>query len=217
MVVSPTQVINKSFVKNEAIISTNSEDNILVVSPTQVISKSFLDHEDNISINSEPGLLVASSSSVKENYFLNEKDNISTPKNSNTQFNNDDDRFKNDEPFFGVNQFINPGNNFPSSTNSSQINGLFQKIEEFENNNKILINKMYDVEVKSNSNDQYSRRNNFEIAGIPDNITQDNLELTVGKILDKLNIKVGWKDFQACHRLKNHSWSKGPAKTIEIL
>ena len=73
---------------------------------------------------------------------------------------------------------------------------------------------MYDVEVKSISNDQYSRRNNFEIAGIPDNITQHNLKSTVGKILDKLNIKVGWNDFQACHRLKNHSWSKGPAKTI---
>ena len=216
LVVSPTQVINKTFVENEVIRLTNSEDDVLVVSPTQVIKKSFLENEDIISANSVPDLSVASSSQVKKTNFFDEKnDNVSIPKNCNNQFINDDTQFKNDDPLdFGGNQFINPGNNFPSSTHSSQIDDLFQKIEELENNNKILFNKMYDVEVKSNSNDQYSRRNNFEIAGIPDNITQDKLEVTVSKILDKLNIKVGWNDFQACHRLKNHSWSNGPAKTI---
>ena len=180
--------LDNLFEKVKLINSNVSDPDVLVVSPTQVMKKSFLDHDGHVST---PNL------------------------NLNTQFVNDKP-FENIRNFEDENLFVNSGNNFVSSSlNSLPLSDLIQKIEVLEDNNKTLFNKIYDVEVKSASNDQYSRRNNFEIAGIPGTINQDNLESTVVNILDKLDIKVGWHDIQACHRLKNNARSNGPDKTIQ--
>ena len=101
-----------------------------------------------------------------------------------------------------------------SSSSSSLSHDLLQRVKVLEEDNICLKEKMYYAEVKSASNDQYSRRNNFEIAGIPDSIHHDKLEGTVINILNELNIKVGWKDIEACHRLRKHPRSKEPARTI---
>ena len=48
---------------------------------------------------------------------------------------------------------------------------------------------------------QYTRRNNIEIAGIPENIKNEVLEDTVVKILDKIGVKCDPTVIEACHRL----------------
>ena len=45
--------------------------------------------------------------------------------------------------------------------------------------------KIISLESKSNSVEQYGRRNNMEINGIPNSISDDNLESTVINVLGK--------------------------------
>ena len=49
--------------------------------------------------------------------------------------------------------------------------------------------------------DQYSRRNNIVIQGIPQSVKYKDLEDKVINVLDKVNIKVTKNDIEACHRL----------------
>ena len=59
---------------------------------------------------------------------------------------------------------------------------------------------------------QYIRRNNVEICGIPDSIEQKDLEQTVIKIAESIGVDVYEDDIEACHRLK--SKNSVPQKTI---
>ena len=61
---------------------------------------------------------------------------------------------------------------------------------------------------------QYIRRNNIEICGIPDDINDKDLEKKVLEIADIIGIKVESDDVEACHRLKAKKKEKGPKKTI---
>ena len=59
-----------------------------------------------------------------------------------------------------------------------------------------------------NSLQQYGRRNNLEISGIPDSVTTDDLEDKVIEILSKVDVNVTNNDIEACHRMgksKNNS------------
>ena len=65
--------------------------------------------------------------------------------------------------------------------------------------NEWIIDNMNDiVDLQS-----YSRRENIEIRGIPDNIKQNDLELYVVKILNKIGVGVNSYGIAACHRLKS--------------
>ena len=188
--------------------SNASEHDVLEVSPTQVINKPFSDERANINVSDYNILNVSPTQEVKKKSFSDDGMKI-----------NYDNQFNCDIPFenirhFDDNHFDNPGGKNSLSKNSLPINNILQRMDVLEENNKLLQNKIYDVEVKSASNDQYSRRNNLEIAGIPENINHEKLESTVCNLLDKLNIRVGWNDIEACHRLKNHPKSIDPAKTI---
>ena len=59
--------------------------------------------------------------------------------------------------------------------------------------------KVISLEENSNSLEQYGRRNNFEITGIPDDVFDQNLEKKVIEILDKIDVNVYRKDIEACH------------------
>ena len=77
-----------------------------------------------------------------------------------------------------------------------------------------LKERIFNLEKKCAANDQYSRRNNVEIAGIPDSLPDDLLEDKVIEILNYLNISlVNW-DIEACHRLKKSLNSPSPARVI---
>ena len=62
--------------------------------------------------------------------------------------------------------------------------------------------------------DQYNRRNNLEIVGIPDEIPQNSLEETVIKIASCLDVKVTKSDVEACHRLRKKPNYEGNANVI---
>ena len=89
-------------------------------------------------------------------------------------------------------------------------------IKNLQNENKRLNDevsqlkeKIISIESKSNSVEQYGRRNNMEINGIPNSISDDNLESTVTNVFSKAtNIHVTADDIEACHRIgksKKHS------------
>ena len=90
-------------------------------------------------------------------------------------------------------------------------------IRNLQNENKRLndeVNqlqeKIISLESKSNLVEQYGRRNNMEINGIPNNISDDNLESTVINVLGKAkNVHVTADDIEVCHRIGK---SKGNTK-----
>ena len=61
---------------------------------------------------------------------------------------------------------------------------------------------------------QYIRRNNIEISGIPDSISIKNLEKTVIDIADIIGVRVDENDIEACHRLPRRKNDSGPKRTI---
>ena len=65
-----------------------------------------------------------------------------------------------------------------------------------------LQEKIISIESKSNSVEQYGGRNNTEINGILNSISDDNLESTVVNVLSKAtNVHVTPHDIEACHRI----------------
>ena len=104
--------------------------------------------------------------------------------------------------------------NFNKSFNDikDEIINLKQvKIKNFQNENKRLndvVNQLQEktisLESKSNSVEQYGRRNNMEINGIANSISDDNSESTVINVLSKAtNVHVIADDIEACLRTGN--------------
>ena len=65
----------------------------------------------------------------------------------------------------------------------------------------VLENKVLTLESEHNSLEQYGRRNNIEITGIPDNVPDQILEEKVVDILNEISVDVSPKDIEACHRV----------------
>ena len=57
--------------------------------------------------------------------------------------------------------------------------------------------------------EQYNRRNNVEITGIPDNIEDKNLEHSVIEVFKAADIQISHNDIEDCHRIGK---SKGNSK-----
>ena len=72
---------------------------------------------------------------------------------------------------------------------------LHQKIEKLESRISVL-------ETDLNKQDQYSRRKNLSIQGIPDNVLDDQLEEKVIEILNQINVKINTFDIEDCHRMR---------------
>ena len=66
----------------------------------------------------------------------------------------------------------------------------------------ILKQKVYDVEKELYKTNQYNRRQNLVIDGIPDKIPQRDLERLSVDIINKLGFPVQFRDVVGCHRLK---------------
>ena len=65
----------------------------------------------------------------------------------------------------------------------------------------ILENKILDLEIQNNNLDQYSRRNNVEISGIPQSVSDNQLEEKVVDILKAIDVNITTNEIEACHRL----------------
>ena len=62
-------------------------------------------------------------------------------------------------------------------------------------------NKVVLLEQSVNQAEQYCRRNNIIIAGIPDSITDDKLEDAVTSIMEDVDVFIQNGDIEACHRI----------------
>ena len=71
---------------------------------------------------------------------------------------------------------------------------LHQKIEKLESRISVL-------ETDLNKQDQYSRRNNLDIQGIPDTVSDNQLEEKVIEIFNQINVKIDKFDIEDCHRM----------------
>ena len=75
-----------------------------------------------------------------------------------------------------------------------------------------LENKVMSLEINGNHLEQYGRRNNLEITGIPFDVSDENQEEKVIQVLCEIQVNVSSSDIEACHRIcKSKNSSK---KTI---
>ena len=77
--------------------------------------------------------------------------------------------------------------------------------------NTKLCDKLYFFERQCWANEQYSRRQGLEISGVPESVTDNNLEEKVLKLLGKIDVEVHPDHFEACHWIKSNA---GPKKVI---
>lgn len=61
---------------------------------------------------------------------------------------------------------------------------------------------------------QYVRRNNIEICGIPNDVGNASLEKKVIDIANAIDVEINVNDIEACHRLKDRNDGNGPKRTI---
>ena len=74
-----------------------------------------------------------------------------------------------------------------------------------------LEDKVVSLESSVNQVEQYGRRNNIVISGIPDDVADDDLEDAVTSIMEDIDVIVQNGNIEACHRLGNLT-KKLPAK-----
>ena len=75
-----------------------------------------------------------------------------------------------------------------------------------------LESKVVSLEINQNMLEQYGRRNNIEVSGIPDSVGDNDLEEKVISVFANVGIDVKSNDIKACHRIgKSRNSSK---KTI---
>lgn len=78
---------------------------------------------------------------------------------------------------------------------------LQNKVEKLEKKVEKLEKNYQKINTSTESTNQYGRRNNVEISGIPNHVGDENLETKVKEILEKIDIKIKKNDIEACHRL----------------
>ena len=79
---------------------------------------------------------------------------------------------------------------------------------------KNLENKVMSLEINGNHLEQYGKRNNLEITGIPDDVSDENLEEKVIHVLSEIQVNVSSSDIKACHRIGKSKNSSKKKKTI---
>ena len=75
------------------------------------------------------------------------------------------------------------------------------RVGKLESQVRLLEDALVNNEIKINNADQYSRRNNIVIQGIPESVKSKDLEDKIINVLDKVNAKVTKNHIEACHRL----------------
>ena len=83
-----------------------------------------------------------------------------------------------------------------------------------QNNRKSLEDKVTSLEENLNSLNQYARRNNIVLLGIPECVTDNALEATVASILVDSDVEVDSNALEACHRFGKPEKITKSRKTI---
>ena len=88
------------------------------------------------------------------------------------------------------------------------IKNLQIENERLRNRVSYLNKRIVSLEFNHNMLEQYGRRNNIEITGIPDTVQDIELENKVIEIFDAIGVEANSADFKDCHRVgksKNNS------------
>ena len=72
----------------------------------------------------------------------------------------------------------------------NEVSSLQNRVSKLECQVRLLEDALINNEIKINNADQYSRRNNIVIQGIPQSVKYKDLEDKVINVLDKVNVKV---------------------------
>ena len=102
-------------------------------------------------------------------------------------------------------------NQIKIETEIYKIKGDYKNITDDIN---YLYDELYEIDRRLIEAEQYPRRHNIVITGIPDSIKQHELENKVLEILRNIGITVSNYDVVGCHRLFKPKNSKYSAKTI---
>ena len=81
------------------------------------------------------------------------------------------------------------------------IKNLQDENKRLKTKENVLENKIIDLEIQNNNLDQYSRRNNVEISGIPQSVSDNQLEEKVVDILKAIDVNITTNEIEACHCL----------------
>ena len=77
-----------------------------------------------------------------------------------------------------------------------------------------LEQRIIEFESSTNNLEQYGRRNNIVISGIPDSVDTNTLEDSVTEILSDIGVNVTSSDIEACHRIGKKDKRINSSKTI---
>ena len=130
----------------------------------------------------------------------------------NNEYEDDSSIFTNDQIIFIKNLIENQEKKFTSrleAENASLRADIKKLQEELKSKDKLI----FEIEKDVIDLQQYIRRNNIEICGIPNNVEDKNLEKKVLEVCDSLGVDVKEEDIEACHRLKDRNLN-GPKRTI---
>ena len=87
------------------------------------------------------------------------------------------------------------------------IDALKEDNAQLRNKVELLEKKLTEVEISRNKLEQYKRRNNIDIQGIPPQIPNEQLEEKVIEVSSAMNIAITKNDPEDCHRLRKSSKS----------
>ena len=111
------------------------------------------------------------------------------------------------------------------STKDEVINLNEKSIRRLQDENKLhrakcskLENKIVSLEPSINQVEQYGRRNNIVISGIPDDISDNDLESTVVDIMKDVDVDINSSDIEACQsKLVNKIGEQQVRKLLFVL
>lgn len=94
------------------------------------------------------------------------------------------------------------------------IANLVNQKKKLQSKVEFLEAKIETLEISSNNLQQYGRRNNLEISGIPDTIPSNELEDKAIEIFKAIDVDVEKSNIEACHRLGKKNTGTNSTKTI---
>ena len=99
---------------------------------------------------------------------------------------------------------------------------LKKRVKELEDYSYETEDNLIKIEKSLNKCDQFTRRENFELSGIPQNIPQDELEDKVLGIINTIterndNSAITANDIHACHRLKKEEGEVNPKVIVRMV
>lgn len=90
------------------------------------------------------------------------------------------------------------------------VNKVLEENKKLKSRNNDLERRLADVEYDINKTESYIRRNNIEIQGIPNDISNDSLEQTIISVAQKVGVDIEPSNIEACHRLKRKTQGSKP-------